>query len=196
MKEKDKQIAKDSAIVIAEGIVSAVPGLNIAWGLSKALLGAGMKLRQEKALEWVEMVKDNPSIFTEKILQDKHFQDGFVFGLEKYIRERSEEKRRIMKDTFLGFTEDKDKELFELEKMYHVLNILDVDDLLVLRDIDIDRDDFHQIYKEKPDKNENIHNLINVGILIPDYSSRLGSIASPYVNVTDFGKIFIKFIKN
>ena len=101
-----------------------------------------------------------------------------------------------MKDTFLGFTEDKDKEVFELEKMYHVLNMLDVDDLLVLRDIDIDRDDFHQIYKEKPDKNENIHNLINVGILIPDYSSRLGSIASPYVNVTDFGKIFIKFIKN
>lgn len=196
MKEKDKKILKKSALVIADQIASNIPALNIAWGLSKALLGAGMELRQQRALEWVEMVRSNPSIFIEEILKDEKFQDGFVFALEEYIRERDEKKRRLMKKIFLGFAEEKDKERSELEKMYRVLGILNTDDLLVLKDINIEKDDFHQIYKEKKDKNENIHNLINAGILVPDYSSRLGSIASPYVNITDFGKSFIKFIKN
>ena len=178
MREKDKQIVKDSAMVVADSIVSSIPGLNIPWNLSKSLYGAGMELRQKRALEWVEMARDNPSVFAEEILRNEQFQDGFVFAFERYIRERSEEKRKIMEKAFLGFAENKDKEKFELEKIY------------------VGRDDYHQIYKEKPDKNENIQNLINAGILIADHSSRLGSIAAPFVNVTDFGKSFIKFIDN
>jgi len=196
MREKDKQIVKDSAMVVADSIVSSIPGLNIPWNLSKSLYGAGMELRQKRALEWVEMARDNPSVFAEEILRNEQFQDGFVFAFERYIRERSEEKRKIMEKAFLGFAENKDKEKFELEKIYHILSILNVDDLLVLKDINVGRDDYHQIYKEKPDKNENIQNLINAGILIADHSSRLGSIAAPFVNVTDFGKSFIKFIDN
>ena len=33
MNEKDKQILKDSALVVADQIASTLPGLNIAWGL-------------------------------------------------------------------------------------------------------------------------------------------------------------------
>jgi hypothetical protein len=92
MNSKDKILVKDSALVVAEAVVDEIakllPGINIAWGLSKALYGAGMKLRQERVLEWVEMVRDNPSIFTEQILSDEKFQDGFVLALEKYIVEK------------------------------------------------------------------------------------------------------------
>ena len=35
----------DTALVVADEIASKIPGLNIAWGLSKALHGAGLKLR-------------------------------------------------------------------------------------------------------------------------------------------------------
>lgn len=51
MKKKDKIIAKDATLAVVDEIVSQVPGLGLAWGLSKALFGSGMKLRQERALE-------------------------------------------------------------------------------------------------------------------------------------------------
>ena len=94
--QKDKIILKDASLVVLDKLVDSIPGLSIAWGLSKALYNAGLVLRQQRALEWVEMVRDNPHIFTEQVLKDETFQDGFVFALEKYIRERIEEKRKIM----------------------------------------------------------------------------------------------------
>lgn len=133
MNEKDKQILKDSALVVADQIASTLPGLNIAWGLSKALYGAGLKLREQRALEWVEMVRDNPSAFTESILQDAKFQDGFVYALERYIREKNENKRTAMKEIFLDFALSSNQDQFELERMYHVISILNLKDIAVPR---------------------------------------------------------------
>ncbi|MFA5386303.1 MAG: hypothetical protein WC297_01355 [Candidatus Paceibacterota bacterium] len=194
MNEKDKQIIKDSALVIADQIASALPGLNIAWGLSKALYGAGLKLREQRALEWVEMVKDNPSAFTEIILRDAKFQDGFVYALERYIREKNEEKRKMMRAIFLGFAQSDNQNRFELERMYHILSILNADDFVVLRDVDTSKTDFHQIYEQTKNKNELVYDLVTAGILMSDYSSRVGPIAAPFVKVTEFGKEFIKYL--
>ena len=195
MDEKAKQIIKDSALVIADQIASALPGLNIAWGLSKALYGAGLKLREQRALEWVEMVRDNPSAFTKSILQDAKFQDGFVYALERYIREKNENKRIAMRAIFLGFAQSSNQDRFELERMYHVLSILSLEDMRALKDVDVTRADFHQVYEQTADKNENVYNLVNAGILMSDYSSRIGPIAAPFIKVTEFGKDFIKFMK-
>ena len=195
MDEKAKQIIKDSALVIADQIALALPGLNIAWGLSKALYGAGLKLREQRALEWVEMVRDNPSAFTKSILQDAKFQDGFVYALERYIREKNENKRIAMRAIFLGFAQSSNQDRFELERMYHVLSILSLEDMRALKDVDVTRADFHQVYEQTADKNENVYNLVNAGILMSDYSSRIGPIAAPFIKVTEFGKDFIKFLK-
>lgn len=192
MDKKDKQILKDSLDVV----VSAIPGLNVAWGLSKALYGAGLKLRQQRALEWVEMVRDNPSFFTELILRNEDFQDGFVYALERYIREKNEEKRKYMKSIFLGFVGSDTQNNFELERMYHVLSILSHDDLVVLRDVDVNKPDFYQIYEQTKEKNENIYNLVNAGILMSDYQSRIGPIAAPFVKATEFGKEFVKYLRS
>jgi len=191
MNKKDIQIIKDSA----DAIISNTPVFGIAWGLSKALFGAGMKLRQERVIEWAEMIKDNPGVFAKEILETNQFQDGFVFALEKYIRERSEVKRKIMKNIFLSFTEAEKKGNFEIERMYHTLSILNYDDLMILKDVDIEQEDFHQIYKNTTEKNENIYNLISAGILTSDYSSRLGPIRAPFVKITRFGKDFINYLE-
>ncbi|MEJ0053286.1 MAG: hypothetical protein WDN10_00965 [bacterium] len=196
MGEKDKQILKDSALVIADQIASALPGLNIAWGLSKALYGAGLKLREQRALEWIEMVRDNPSAFTETIMQDAKFQDGFVYALERYIREKNDNKRKAMRSVFLGFALSPNQDTFELERMYHVLGILSAEDMIVLKDVDFTRTDFHQVYEQTTDKNENVYNLVNAGILMSDYSSRIGPIAAPFIKVTAFGKSFVGFLKS
>lgn len=196
MNNKDKTILKSSALVIADQIASTLPGLNIAWGLCKSLYGAGLRLREQRALEWVEMVRDNPSIFTAEILNDIKFQDGFVYALEQYIREKNEKKRKVLRSIFLGFTQSEDQEKFELERMYHVLNILSLEDIKVLRGVDVNRSDFHQVYEQTSDKNEYIYNLVTTGILNSDFSSRIGPIAAPFVKATNFGKDFVRFFDN
>ncbi|MFA7170898.1 MAG: hypothetical protein WC180_02810 [Candidatus Paceibacterota bacterium] len=193
MDEKD-QITFEGSI---NAVMSNIPGLNIAWGLSMALYGSGLKLRQKKALEWVEMVRDNPGIFILDLLQNETFQDGFVYALEKYIIERNEEKRQYFRNIFLGFSASDDKQNFPLEKFVHTLSQMNEIDIEVMRDIDANKKESYQIYKDKEDyRLDNIFSLINLGILNTDSSSRLGSITAPFVTISAFGKEFIKYIKD
>lgn len=190
MNEKDRQIAKDSLDVI----VSAIPGLSIAWGLSKALYGAGLKLRQQKALEWVEMMRDNPIVFTEQILRDEKFQDGFVYALEKYLTERNEKKRIHFRNIFIGFARSDEKSDFELEKFIHALSQLNEDDIQVLKYVDTITPNSYQVFDDMRGI-ANIYNLVNVGILYLDPSSRYGPTHSPFVYTSDFGRRFIRYLK-
>lgn len=195
MQEKDKQILQSAALEVADKLVSGLPGLNVAWGMSKALFGAGLKLRQNRALEWVEMVRDNPGVFTEKVLSDENFQDGFVYALERYVRERSEQKRQLLRAVFLGFADYSDRDSVELERMCHVLTVLNDDDLRVMRRVDVDNPNFHQVYDDDTSENESVYNLVSVGILMSDYSSRFGPITAPFVKVTEFGRAFVGYLK-
>jgi hypothetical protein len=136
MNEKDLQIVKDGALAVADEIVSHVPGLGFAWGLSKALHGAGMKLRQQKALEWVEMVRDNPKVFTEALLEQESFQDGFIYALERYLAERNQDKRTVIRSIFLGFANSEERARFELERLLNTTSIISVDAIDLLAYID------------------------------------------------------------
>ena len=192
MNEKNKQIVKDSI----DAIVAAIPGLSLAWGLSKALYGAGLKLRQQKALEWVEMVRDNPNVFKKQLLEQEEFQDGFVFALEKYLTERSEEKRKYFRNIFLGYVLTNDCQSFPLEKFIHTLSQMSGEDIQVLRDVDTLRHDRnYQIYGNENTRLSNIYNLINLGILHTDPSSRLGPVNAPFIWISEFGKEFVKYLK-
>lgn len=203
MNDKDKILLKDSGLVVAEAVIGEIaknfPVINIAWGLSHALYGAGLKLRQDKVLEWVEMIRDNPDYFTESVLSDEKFQDGFVYMLECFIRERNEERREAMKKIFLGFTKSDDKENFPIEKFTHTLSQLSTKDIMVMVDIDVEKasgvNPNYQVYPNSSVSDVSIHNLINLGILLDDNTSRLGPIGSPFVRISEFGKEFIQFIK-
>lgn len=197
MQNKDKKIIKKSALVVADQIVSNIPALNIAWGLGKALFGAGMELRQERVLEFVEMIQKNPNIFIEKILNNKNFQDGFVYLLEKYIRERNEEKRRVLRNVFLGFTKSGNKDIYPLEKMTHTTTQLSELDIEVLKDVDVTKTDYknYQVYGNEDRNLESIFNLINLGILLNNTVSRLGPVNAPFVNISEFGRKYIEYLK-
>jgi len=197
MDDKDRKLLKDSALIIADGIASSIPALNIAWGLSKALYGAGMKLRQEKALEWVEMVQNNPSIFTKQLLEQPEFQDGFVFVLEKYLTERNIQKRKYFQSIFLDYSQAKNRDSFPMEKLFHTLSQLNESDILVLKDVDISRQDRnYQLYGDTDKNITNIYNLITAGVLHNDPTPRVGPIIGPFIWVSDFGKEFIKYLIN
>lgn len=198
MNKKDRQLAKDSALALADGIASTIPPLALAWGLSKAYYGAALKVRQQKALEWVEMIRDNPSVFTEEILRDEKFQDGFVYALEKYLQERNEEKRKYYRNIFLGFAKSENKGKFELERYYHVLSILDEISIDTLRHVDIHRQDSYQLFDDAR-RIQDIHALVNAGILYLDTRARYSEdnqIDLPFVYTSDFGRNFIMHLRN
>lgn len=196
-------VAEDVGIAVVDDLVDAVassiPGLNLAWNISKALYGAGLKLRQQKALEWVEMVRDNPTYFTEQVFSDPQFQDAFVYSLERYLTMRSERKRLFFRQLFLGFATARDRETFELEKCISTLDQLYDQDIEVLRDVDLERTDAnYQIYGRTDQGIENIFNLIHSGVLLLDISSRWmadDGYPAPFVKISPFGRRFIQYLE-
>ncbi len=133
MNKKDSEIVKASVLVTADAIAAAIhPGVALAWSLGKALFGAGMKLREDRALEFIKSIQDRPDIFAGEVLNTEEFQDGFVYAFEKYLAERSEKKRKIARDIFCGFTKSEDKQSFELEKFNFILSQLSESNLHIL----------------------------------------------------------------
>lgn len=113
--DSDKILLKESAIVIADEIVEAIakslPGINVAYNLSKAYMERGMKLRQQRVLEWVEFVRDNLGEFSKQLFDNEQFQDCFVLLTEGYVKERADRKRRLHQQILLGITKLTPEEL-------------------------------------------------------------------------------------
>jgi hypothetical protein len=100
--------------------------------LTRGLYGANIELRQERALEFIETIRNNPTIFTQELLKSQQFQDGFVYTFEKYLQERSEAKRKIIQQIFKKYSIESSKESFELERYVSTLQQVSVDDLVIL----------------------------------------------------------------
>lgn len=197
--DKKKSFPKSIGIVEADDIVVKVPWLDKSWSLSQAILGKGLELRKPRAVEWVEMIRDNQSVFTQAVLSDERFQDGFVVALEKYLVERNEEKRRIARNIFLGFAKASDKESFPLERFSHTLSQLNEIDIVVLRDTRIDEQgENYQIYGNNANRTDNIYNLISLGLLLNTTGTRGGIDPrnSPFVKLSPFGRELIEYLKN
>lgn len=222
MKEKDKQIINNSALVLVDQIVSSLPGLNIAWGLSKALHGAGIELRKQRALEWVEMVRDNPNIFFKDLLESEDFQDAFVYSFEKYISERNSKKRELVKKIFLGYSNSEVRENFEIERMLNTLSVISFDGIKLLEILKKasnsfsigskqlsesllkylikDSNDNPGKYKTLPGSNvrenwaEAETDLISIGILRTYNIPKYGGTQYHDYDFTTYGKNFIKYI--
>jgi len=129
-----EEVGGIAADEIVDSIATSIPGINIAWKLSKAYFGRGMRLREQRALEWVEFVRGNLGKFSQEMFEMEEFQDCFVLLLEAYMKERAEKKRKIHQQLLLGLVgkNKKDLERFELEKMIWITNQISFDALNVL----------------------------------------------------------------
>ncbi|MDZ7744605.1 MAG: hypothetical protein U5K77_02480 [Candidatus Saccharibacteria bacterium] len=114
--KSDKNLLKRSGFALIDSTASVLPGLAQAWALSKALFGNALQLRQQRALEWVEAISNNPTIFNERLVNSDEFQDGFVVALEDYIKLRDFLKRRVALKAFEEFAACDDKVEFPLER--------------------------------------------------------------------------------
>ncbi len=119
-----EEVGSITADEVVDAIATSIPGINIAYKLSKAYFGRGMKLRQQRVLEWVEFVRDNLGKFSQKLFEHEEFQDCFVLLLEAYIKERANEKRRAYQKILLNLTDKNKEEIekFEVEKLIWTTN--------------------------------------------------------------------------
>lgn len=121
MNKSDRNLLKSSAYEVADSIASNIPGVAQAWALCKALYGNALELRQQRALEWVEAIQNDQATFNEQIVKSEEFQDGFIVGLENYIKLRSHIKRRVALKIFNGFATSETKIEYQLERLNDTL---------------------------------------------------------------------------
>lgn len=130
----DVQKAADAGTVAVTGFASMVhPLLGVAVGMAVALFGPAIERRQGRAKELIQYVHDNISEFTPAILSDEAFQDGFVLLMEKYIRERNDDKRVILQKVLRGYIQAPNLLDYPLEEMADLVSRIRMSDVGVLR---------------------------------------------------------------
>lgn len=134
----DQILTEEVAIIAVDEVVNiiaeSIPGINIPYKLTKAYLGRGLKLRQHRALEWVEFIRDNLGVFSQQLFENEQFQDCFVLLVEGYIKQRAQYKRKIFQQILLNIVSITEEELlkFEVERMILVTNQISLDALNAL----------------------------------------------------------------
>lgn len=123
-KQSDKNLVKRSAYEVADTIASNIAGVNIAWALAKALSGNALELRQQRALEFIEAIQNDPRTFNGTLVQSEEFQDGFVVALTEHLKLRNFLKRRVALKIFNEFAKSEDRVEFPLERFYDTLSKL------------------------------------------------------------------------
>jgi hypothetical protein len=130
----DLKKAVDAGTVGLVAIASSVNvGLGVAVGMAAALFGPAIERRRDRAEQLIKFVHDNIGGISAAVLEDKVFQDGFVFLLEKYIRERNDDKRLILQQILLGYINVPSLLDYPLEEMSELVARIRMSDVEVFR---------------------------------------------------------------
>lgn len=128
---KGANIAK----VVAEGVLAGIevtatvydnihfggePVVSGIWNVTSSMVGKGMELRQDKALEWSAMLNNMLPKIKEEVLRSEEFQDTFITSFEWYIRERDAEKRVILRNIFMDYTAVASPTDYPIERFYEI----------------------------------------------------------------------------
>lgn len=123
----------DAGVVALTGLASTVhPAFGVAVGMAAALFGPAIERRQKRAEQLIRFVQDGIDKFPSDVFENKVFEDGFVFLLEKHIRERNEDKRLILQQVLLGYANAPDLLDYPLEEMTDLVSRIRMSDAYVL----------------------------------------------------------------
>ena len=187
MAPSDKLLLEEVGTITADEVVDAIatsiPGINIAYKLAKAYMGRGMKLRQQRVLEWVEFVRGNLGEFSNQLFDNEQFQDCFVLLTEGYVRERAEYKRKLHQQILLGITKLSPEELekYQLERRIAVTNQISLEALNVLsfiksellEKVESDIQEQLQVFQDREGvEGVRLEDITRSRIIISDYISK------------------------
>lgn len=130
---------KNFIIPAIDILVASHPEFIPAWILAKGFYGSLFDAKQDEINEFVSFIANNSSVFVEEIVNTKDFRDGFIVVFEEYIKQRNEEKRKIIQSIFLGFTLSDDKKNFELERFFDLLNKISSFQFVLIKNIKLEK---------------------------------------------------------
>lgn len=106
-----------------DAAISSFPPTAIVWG---AIKGGVNAIRTKRAEEFVVYVEQN---LTVEQFQNEQIVDGVSLSFEAFVKQRNEEKRKIIREIFVDFTKSTDKESFELERLYRTTELISLDSI-------------------------------------------------------------------
>lgn len=120
---------KLSGVVIQSGIVPILseiytnrPGILLAITFANVLASGIFLLDEEKTTKFINFIKDHKEEISQEIISANGFKEAFYITFENYLKQRNNEKCEIIKNIFLGFCKSENKEEFEMERLYDVIN--------------------------------------------------------------------------
>lgn len=198
---KDESETKDTIALLVAATAVSIPAIAPLLALAQAMLGVGISLRVDRFKELLAYIGKNIGVFSEEVLNDQSFQDGFVYLLEQYLRERNEKRRQYMRGLLLGFARYPTKESFPLEKFVHTLSQLNYEDVdtLIAANLKTYTPEFRldgsfQVYGNSRMSIDSITSLMHLGLLLQDHQPRMGPLYAPYVSVSYFGRQFLDYV--
>lgn len=211
----------DASTAITAGadivLFGGIPVATAAATLIKTIGNSYLKNKQDRFAEMSSFISSNEELF-KKVSADKNFQDGFIYLFDKYIFERNEEKRNILKNVLKGYANDSDKVNFPLERLINTtsqINEFDIDILNKILSKTYEYQNFSDKYFQfnlfedfgmsimsdvfKENLISSISHLISNNLVMQDYTSRFGGERNedgiPFIKISKYGKEFIKYIK-
>lgn len=201
-----EKAANAGAVVLTALATSVNPALGIAFGMAAALFGPAIERRHKRAEQLLQFIHDSIDEISSSIFAKEDFQDGFVFLLEKYIRERNQDKRLILQQILLGYAKANDLLDYPLEEMTDLVARIRMSDVAVLRNalveearlgIKQDGRRFSFILREDPNA---VSRLVYFGLLFEDRAKNGPQVREYddknflYVWVSPTGREFAKYL--
>jgi hypothetical protein len=189
---KTNNISKDALVGIVSLVNPALSvSLGISWEVAKSIINESYENEAIKSrlIEVLKFIGENKTIIENDILKNNpHTISGLIILYENIVKQRFEWKRERIFGIFLGFLNQNDKENFELEKMYNILNLMSLTDLQTLHLFETNgRINFHRGDVQGPLDEKNINELLSLlalGIIKPfNYNEW-----NPTPELSDFGR--------
>lgn len=118
-------------------LLSSFPEIQMPLMVAYGFYWVVMQYKQNELNEFIQFIQDNPESFTKDIVNTNAFKDWFIIILEEYLKERNQEKRNIIKNIFLWFTQlsAEKKKKFQLERLLDITSKITVSEIWLLREI-------------------------------------------------------------
>jgi len=158
LEKKAEAVLNSVVLPSVNELVKLIPPLAIPWAVIYGSYRLLLEIEQQKINEFVKFIRDNKTAFVKDIVETTAFKEGFVITFDQYIKQRRKEKREVIQRVFLGFTQSSDKDNFEIERLYNVVNSISLEGIEYLKFID---SDILPVRKNDIKKQAELHHSVN-----------------------------------
>ena len=126
------QTGLDNLDILITSLATHYPAAAGLLKLAQASFGYYLIYKQEELNQFTEFLQNKTDVFIKQMTETKEFRDGFTIELEHYFKLRTNRKREIAQQIFLGFGQSTDKTEYPLERFNDTLEKISTNGLHLL----------------------------------------------------------------